>query len=171
MFKTIKGNPRRVILQKCSRKNNWVDIGTYIDSEGITYTKALNLITGASRMENPDVRFETRLNTKYRLIVRGKKSDKELLVMSSLNSNLFRSLYERSTSSQYVILVDGKTLYSNSGNPYMTPIKKLMEWTWEHGGIYKGNIRTSCKEDGGLATWDVEFMDGEKHTFSYLYTR
>lgn len=171
MFKTIKGNPRRVVLQKCSRKNNWVDIGTYIDSEGITSTKAQHLITGASRLENSDIRFETRLNTKYRLIVRGKKSDRELLVMSSSNINLFRSLYDWSKSAQCVILVDGKTLYSNSANPYMTPIKKLMEWTWEHGGIYKGSTRTSCKEDGNLCTWDVEFMDGEKHTFSYLYTR
>lgn len=171
MFKTIKGNPRRVILQKCSRKNNWVDIGTYIDNEGITYTKAQNLIAGAFRLENTDIRFETRLNTKYRLIVRGKKSGRELLVMSSSNMNLFRSLYEKSKSSQYIILVDGKTLYSNSSNPYMLPIQKLMEWTWEHGGIFKGNFRTSCKEDGNLYTCDVEFMDGEKHTFSYLYTR
>jgi len=171
MFKTIKGNPRRVVLQKCSRKNNWVDIGTYIDSEGITCKKAFGLISGAIHLENSDIKFETRLNTKYRLIVRGKKSGREILVMSSFNMNLFRSLYERSKDSRYIILVDGKTLYSNSSNPYMTSIQKLMEWTWEHGGIFKGNGRTLCKEDGNLFTWDVEFMDGEKHTFSYLYTR
>ena len=171
MFKTIKGNPRRVVLQKCSRKNNWVDIGTYIDNEGITYMKAYNLISRAMHLENSDINFKTRLNTKYRLIVRGKKSGRELLVMSSFNMNLFRPLYERSKFSRYIILVDGKTLYSNSSNPYMLPIQQLMEWTWEHGGILKGNVRTFCEEDGNLCTWDVEFIDGEKHTFSYLYTR
>lgn len=171
MFKTIKGNPRRVILQKCSRKNNWIDIGTYIDSEGITCKKAFGLISGAAYLENSDIKFETRLNTKYRLIVRGKKSGREILVISSFNMNLLRSLYEKSKSPQSIILVDGKTLYSNSSNPYMLSLQQLMEWTWKHGGIFKGNVRTSCKEDGNLCTWDVKFMDGEKHTFSYLYTR
>lgn len=171
MFKTIKGNPRRVVLQKCSRKNNWVDIGTYIDNEGITHTKAHHLISGASRLENSDIRFETRLNTKYRLIVRGKKSNRELPVMSSSNMNLFHSLYEVSNYPSHIILVDGKTLYSASSNPYMKSFEKLMEWTWEHGGISRASVRKPCKEDGNLCTWNVEFMDGEKHTFSYLYTR
>lgn len=171
MFKTIKGNPRRVILQKCSRKNNWVDIGTYIDNEGITFKKAYTLIQGATHLENSDINFTTRLNTKYRLIVRGKKSGRELLVMSSFNVNLFQSLCGISKSPSCIILVDGKTLYSASSNPYMKSLEELMKWTWEHGGIFKANTRTCCKEDGSLSTWDVEFMDGEKHTFSHLYTR
>ena len=170
MFKSIKGNPRTVVIQKYSRKKNWVDLGTYLDAEGITLVKANNLLRFVYDNIAECVSPSTLQETKIRIIVRGKKSKRELLVLSNDNNEFFELLNGYINNPRVVIVVDGKRMYSDSENPHFKSLTEFMEWTWEHNGISKATLRTPCVGDGNLQTYDITFVDGEKHTCSLLYT-
>ena len=170
MFKSLKGNPRTVIVLKYSRKKKWVDLGTITDVEGINFLKASRILQMFQTNEAERVNLDTFNDTKFRLIVRGKKSGREVLVLSTDNESFFLRLNNIRNNPHVIILVDGEELYSDSANPYFYSLNDLMLWTWKHNGILKAKGRTICPEDGNLSTYDITFVDGEKHTFSFLYT-
>lgn len=161
MFLDISGKPKKVIIQKLTRAGKWVDEGVYRDLDGLTYKKCVALLRMKANEGADD----------YRLIIRGVKSGKEILILS-LRTTHFRYIIDMMTKRKYMhMMADGLKMFSANENPYTLPVEKLIEWIRQSGGLKKVKYRHSCPEDGDLRTYDVTFGDGSKHTFSVFYSK
>ena len=161
MFLDIKGKPKKVIIQKRTHSGSWSDVATYRDLEGLNFKKCVSVLR-MKESENPG---------DYRLIIRGKKSKRELQVLSS-STLPFRYLVELLTKNKSMhLMADGLKMFADNENPHVLPAANLIQWIRESGGLKKVKHRDTCKEDGELNTYDVTFGDGSKHTFSIFYSK
>lgn len=160
MFLDIKGKPKKVIIQKCTRAGKWVDEGTYRDLDGLTFEKSYALLRMKYNQSPGD----------YRLIIRGMKSGCEVQVLSWKTIH-FRYIIKQLQSCKGMhLMADGMKMFAANENPYTLTIDMLIDWIRQSGGLKKAKIRRSSKEDGYLRTFDVTFGDDSRHTFSIFYS-
>lgn len=160
MFIEIKGKPKEVIIQKLTKKNNWVDVASYRDFDGIDYDKARDLLE-FKQLTN---------NNHFRLILRGKKSKRELQVLSTRAFDFYDVLSDMRTDKGIHLMCDGLKMFANNENPHCIKIDKLADWVRKVGGIKKAYYRPQSPEDGDLATYDITFNDGTTATFSNFHS-
>ena len=160
MFIEIKGKPKEVIIQKLTKKNNWVDVASYRDFDGIDYDKARDLLE-FKQLTN---------NNHFRLILRGKKSKRELQVLSTRAFDFYDVLSDMRTDKGIHLMCDGLKMFANNENPHCIKIDKLADWVRKVGGIKKAYYRPQSPEDGDLATYDITFNDGTTATFSHFHS-
>lgn len=160
MFLDIKGKPKKVIIQKCTRAGKWVDEGAYRDLDGLTFEKCVALL----RMKNSESFGE------YRLIIRGMKSGREVQVLSWKTLDFRYTIKQLQSCKGMHLMADGMKMFASNENPYTLPVDKLIDWIRQSGGLKKTKIRRPSKEDGRLCTFDVTFGDDSKHTFSVFYS-
>lgn len=72
MFIEVKGKPKTVIIQKLTKANKWVDVGSITLLKGIDFKTADKILSSCATLKTP-----------HRLIIRGKKSKREFQVLSS----------------------------------------------------------------------------------------
>lgn len=156
MFIEVKGKPKSVIIQKRTKANKWVDVGSVILIEGIDYTTARNILHSCHDISNVD----------YRLILRGKKSQREYQVLSSRSYDFYNILEQMEIDNSIYLLVDGLKMVSNNSNPRCMCINKFIDMVRSYGGIAKANMRPRCIDDGYLKTYDITYVNGNKSTIS-----
>lgn len=158
MFIEVNGRPNTVILQRWSQRNRWADVGSYTHNEGVDYVVAHNLLSGTADFFN------------HRLIIRGKKSKREIQVLSGRALDFYRILQNVGNSSSRFIRRANGEMYNNFDNPTCLPMKKLKEFIKSHNGIKKAKLRAITATDGSLRTWDVTFNDEHKEAFSLFWS-
>lgn len=156
MFIEVKGKPKTVIIQKRTKANKWVDIGSVTLIDGIDYNTARNILYSCSNLEAVD----------YRLILRGKKSGREYQVLFSRSEDFYDVLEQMKSDKSIYLLIDGLTLVANNSNPRCMGIDKFIDMVRFFGGIAKANMRTRCIDDGYLTTYDITYVNGNKSTIS-----
>lgn len=160
MFLDIKGKPKKVIIQKCTRAGKWVDEGAYRDLDGLSFEKCVALL----RMKYNESPGD------YRLIIRGMKSGREVQVLSWKTIHFRYTIKQLQSCKGMHLMADGMKMFSANENPYTLPVDKLIDWIRQSGGLKKTKIRRFSKEDGRLCTFDVIFGDDSRHTFSVFYS-
>lgn len=156
MFIEVKGKPKSVIIQKRTKANKWVDVGSVILIEGIDYTTARNILHSCHDISNVD----------YRLILRGKKSQREYQVLSSRSEDFYDILELMENYKTIHFMIDGLKMVSNNSNPCCMHIDKFIDMVRSYGGIAKANMRPRCIDDGYLKTYDITYVNGNKSTIS-----
>lgn len=164
MFIEVKGRPKEVVIQKLTKRNEWIDIGSYRDNEGFDYYKARALLEfkqGISEVH-------------YRLLIRGKKSKRELQVLSSRAFDFYDVLASMAHNKQiylsYMSPTKGNIMFANNENPHALHASDLHNMIMAGNGIQKAYFRPPSEADGLLDTYDITFVDGTTGTFSVLHT-
>lgn len=160
MFIEVKGKPKTVIIQKLTKANKWVDIGTLTLLDGIDYSQARNILS-----LYPDTSA-----THHRLILRGKKSQRECQVLSSRAFDFYDNIESMAHDKTLHFMLNGTRMVANNENPYTIKMGDFIQMIQESGGIAKATQRTTCPNDGGLLTIDIKCVDGKSHTISLFYS-
>lgn len=156
MFIEVKGKPKTVIIQKQTKTNKWIDVGTVTLIDGIDYNAARNILCSC-----PDI-----LKIDYRLILRGKKSGREYQVLSSRSEDFYDILEQMENDNTIHLMIDGLKMVANNANPHCMYIDKFIDMVRSYGGIAKANMRSQCADDGYLKTYDITYVNGNKSTIS-----
>lgn len=156
MFIEVKGKPKTVIIQKRTKANKWIDIGTVTLIDGIDYNAARNILCSCSDT----------LKIDYRLILRGKKSGREYQVLSSRSEDFYDVLEQMENDKTIHLMIDGMKMVANNANPHCMHLDMFIKLVRTYGGIAKATLRTPCSDDGYLNTYDVKYVNGESHTIS-----
>lgn len=156
MFIEVKGKPKTVIIQKRTKANKWIDIGTVTLIDGIDYNAARNILCACPNA----------LKIDYRLILRSKKTGREYQVLSSRSEDFYDVLEQMENDKTIYLMVDGLKMVANNANPYCMHLDMFIDLVRTYGGIAKVTLRTACPEDGYLNTYDVKYVNGKSHTIS-----
>lgn len=164
MFIEVKGRPKEVVIQKLTKRNEWMDVGSYRDNGGLDYWKVRDLLE--FKQGTSDVH--------YRLIIRGKKSKRELQVLSSRAFDFYDVLAQMARDKQiylsYMSSTKRNIMFANNENPHTLHAADLHNMILSGNGIEKSYFRPTSETDGYLDTYDVTFVDGTTGTFSVLHS-
>lgn len=156
MFIEVKGKPKTVIIQKLTKANEWIDIGSVTLVDGVDYNTARNILCSCPNLWSVD----------YRLILRSKKSGREYQVLSSRSEDIYNVFEQMESNKSIYLIIDGLRMVANNANPHCMPMTDFINSVRRLGGIAKASLRTPSPEDGYLNTYDIRYVNGESHTIS-----
>lgn len=159
MFIEVKGKPKTVIIQKLTKANKWVDIGSITILRGIDFKTANEILSSCATLKTP-----------HRLIIRGKKSKREFQVLSSRSEDFYNVISLMARDNRIHLMVDGSKMVANNLNPYCINLDGFIALIRSYGGIAKANLRPTCKDDGNLSTFDIKYVNGIESTVSVFYS-